>query len=182
MNTKKIVISTIVALLGIILIFVFIWFIRQQQIVNEVQLQKIEITTPEIESVVTELFAISAQVKEVRENSLLVDVLNNDPANQALSTREVLVTNDTVIMRRALKDSQIYEREMTVYKNLIANLKAQAEATGIQPEEWPLVPTNFIETTITFNQIETGNRVWITAKEDIRTAERFTAKSIKIEI
>ena len=180
MNIKKIVISIAVVLLGLTLIFVFVWLTRQQQ--NEVKPQEVEIVTPEIELVVTELFAISAQVKEVKENSLLVDILNNDPVNQTLSVREVLVTNDTVIMKRALKDSQIYEREMTVYRNLIAELKAQAEATGIQPEEWPLVPTNFIETTIAFNQIVTGNRVWIIANEDIRTAEKFTAKSIKIEI
>jgi len=182
MNIKKIVISIAVVLLGLTLIFVFVWLTRQQQTINKEQPQEAEIVTLEIESVVTELFAISAQVKEVKENSLLVDILNNDPVNQALSVREVLVTNDTVIMKRALKDSQIYEREVTVYRNLIAELKAQAKATGIQPEEWPPVPTNFIETTIAFNQIVIGNRVWIISNEDIRTAEKFTAKSIKIEI
>ena len=180
MNTKKFIISVIAALLGLILIFVFVWFARQQQ--NEVQLQEAETIAPKTELPAIEVFTMSAQVREVRGASLLVDVLNNDPANQALSTREVLVTNDTVIMRRALKDSQIHEREMTAYRNLIAELKAQAEATGIQPEEWPPVPANFTETAITFNQIVVGNRVWIITNEDTRTAERFTAKSIKIEI
>ncbi len=180
MNTKKFVISAIAILLGLILIFVFVWFARQQQ--NEAQLQEAGIVTPGDELPAIEVFAISAQVREVRENSLLVDVLDNNLTNQALSAREVLITNDTVIRRRALKDSQVYERELTAYRNLIANLKAQAEATGIQPEEWPPVPTNFTETAITFNQIAVGNRVWITTNEDTRTAERFTATSIKIEI
>jgi len=182
MNTKKIIISIITALFGLSLIFIFIWFIRQQQTVNKIQLQETEIIAPEIESVATEVFTISAQVKEVRENSLLVDVLDNNLANQALSVREVLVTNDTIIMKRALKDPQTYEREMTAYRNLIAELKARAEATGVQPEEWPPVPINVTETTIAFNQIIAGNRIWVIANENIRTAERFIAKSIKIEI
>jgi len=181
MNTKKIIISIITALFGLSLIFIFIWFIRQQQTVNKIQLQETEIIAPEIESVATEVFTISAQVKEVRENSLLVDVLDNNLANQA-SVREVLATNNTIIMKRALKDPQIYEREMTIYRNLIAELKARAEATGIQPEEWPPVPINVTETTIAFNQIIAGNRIWVIANENIRTAERFIAKSIKIEI
>jgi len=183
MNIKKFFIpAVIIILIGLALIF--IWLIRQQQ--NEAQLQGLQAIAPELKPIETEteieVFTISAQVREVRAASLLVDTLSNDLTDKAPLAREVLVTNDTVIMRRALKDSQVYEREITAYRNLIAELKTQVEETGIQPEEWPLVPANFIETEITLNQIETGSRVWIIAGEDIRTAESFTAASIKVEV
>jgi len=181
MNIKKYFIPIIVILVGLVLIFVFIWFARQQ---NEIQPPELQEITPGLEQTERrmEVFTISAQVREVRAASLLVDVLVTDVTEGLPLMREVLVTPNTVIMRRMLKDLQEYTKEMAEYRSLIAELQAIAEETGVQPQEWPPVPTTFTETAITLNQIETGSRVWIIAGEDIRTAESFTAASIKVEI
>ena len=112
---------------------------------------------------------------------MLIETPSIHPLEELPTVREVLVAEDTIIVKRIEKDSEIYEREIEEYMRLEREIMAQIEA-GIKPADWPGFPEYYLETEITLADIEVGNRVFVEADQNIKWAERFTATKIAIEL
>ncbi len=182
METKKILIPIVALLVGLVLGFAFGYPAGQQQAkqLAEAELQQLREIVEEVWPIEPEMFSVSGQVLEIKANSLLVETSSVHPLEELPAVREILATNDTVIVKRTEKDPEIYEREMEEYMRMEEEIMGQEEA-GIEPEEWPAFPEHYLETEITLNQIETGNRIRAEAGQNIKWDEKFTAAKITVE-
>lgn len=182
METKKILIPIVALLVGLALGFAFGYPAGQQQAkqLAEAELQQLREIVEEFWPVEPEMFSVGGQILEVKASSLLVETLSVHPLEELPTVREILAADDTVIVKRTEKDPEIYEREMEEYMRLEEKIMSQAEA-GIEPEDWPEFPEYYLETEISLNQIEPGNRIRAEAGQDIKWAENFTAAKITVE-
>ena len=118
-----------------------------------------------IEKINRNSFELTAQ--ETTINPLLK---GDTPGN-----RKVLVNDETQILKRVGKDKARYKAEMAAYnqaKEDYLNKKTDTMPTRPDLEE-------YIE--ISFDDLEVGNKLIIESEEDIKFAEEFTAKTIKVE-
>jgi len=180
MNAKTILIPVVTLLVGIGLGFSLGQLIGElhdrQQV--EAELQRLRGIIKEFWPIEPVILSLSGQVLEVRANSLLIETPLLHPLLEDLPTiREVVVADDTRLVKRVEKDPEVLAREMEEFMRLEEELRALIEA-GIEPEEWPVFPEPFLEVEITLNEIEPGNRVSVEADKDIKWAERFTATRI----
>ena len=111
---------------------------------------------------------------------MLIETPSIYPFEELPTVKEILAAEDTIIVKRIEKDSEIYEREIEEYMRLEREIMAQIEA-GIKSADWPGFPEYYLETEITLADIEVGNRVFVEADQNIKWAERFTATKIAIE-
>lgn len=186
METKKILILISALLIGLVLGFIFGQSITKQQTEQQIrqqveaELQRLRGIVGEFWPTMPEIFSVSGIVKEVKDNSLLIEISYTHPLEELPTIREILVTENTKIIKRTGKDPEVHEREMEENMKLEEKLMPQIE-TGIDPEGWQIFPEAYLETEIALNQIETGSRIRAEANQDIKWAERFTAVKITVE-
>ena len=186
MDVKKILVPVLVLLVGLVLGFIVGqpmgqragYQLARQEVAAE--LQQLREIVEEFWPTQPEMLSISGQALEVKPNSLLIETAQIHPLEKLPVMREVLVTAETVIVRRTEKDPEVYEREMEEYMRLEEEMMDQIEA-GVGPEEWPPFPEPYLENQVALNQVEKGNRIWVEAGQDIKWAESFTAVKIIVD-
>ncbi len=143
MDSKKILIAAVL-LIGLVLVAIFV--IGRPA---DPEAEDFQLTPPEI-------FEISGTVKEVKTNSLVIEAEPIHSFEQLMTEREILATEDTIIVIRTERGFEDYEEEL-------------------EPPDF-----SFTEMVTTLNQIEIGNQVRVKADQDISSAESFTATRITV--
>jgi len=167
METKKILIVIGVLLIGVALGFAVGQIMGKKagyQLAKKEYESEIQRLRTEIEKfwpIEPEMFSISGQVLEVKANSLLIETGQIHPLEKLPKVREVLVTEDTIIVKRTEKEPELLEPE----------IMGEVE-TEIEP---------YTETEINLSDIKVGNRVLVEADQDIKWAESFPATKIAVE-
>ncbi len=111
------------------------------------------------------------EVLDLKSNGLSVMTYAESPlAEEQRPVVEVVITNDTEIVKLTERDWQEYEAEM---ESFFAKIEA-----GEEPEE---EPEYFTREHISLYDINIGDYVMVNTLEDVRTSKTVTATSIEIE-
>jgi len=124
-----------------------------------------------------EIFTIRGTIsnKKAHEITLSAEPETDNPFIDAGPLeRNVLINADTQIFKRTAKDEQDFEQEMEQY--------LQQAALAGDEEAAPGAPTDYVEEIISLDGMREGDAVSITALENIKGAQEFTAAKIYVLI
>ncbi len=118
--------------------------------------------------------SIFGTVKEVRADTIVLEITPMNPFDESPQTRTVQIMNETKIFRNQRKDPAAYQREAAEFqKNIHAQSKNPSNVRIPSPNE-------FSQESAKISDIAVGQRISIAASENIRDKESFTAKTIII--
>lgn len=120
-----------------------------------------------------EITSVRGTVEKIEGNTLTVSVnqvVANPLDRQAPTTRKVTVNENTALVKRTEKPMEEYLAEEEAY------FEALEEAEN--EENLPPAPQSYTEETMTLQDLSAGDRIKITAEENIKYAEEFTASQI----
>lgn len=137
-----------------------------------------------------EMFSVGGTVKEVKKNSIVVETFGSgNPFEELPLIREVVVGDDTVIIKQEPKDSEAFQAEQEEYQEAFEKAQQATSGPGADPAalassvEFPTPPNFFEEIEIELDELEVGSQ--ITAESggvNIKTAESFEATRIVVQI
>lgn len=117
---------------------------------------------------------ISGTVKEVRGKTIVVEILPINPFDESPRTRTITIGNETKILRNETKDTAVFQGEIAEFQKAIQSQKSGPGAAPISP------PRPFREVSAAFSDIHAGQMISVTAQENIRDKESFTATTVNI--
>ena len=138
-----------------------------------------------------QLTGLSPQSFEMRGTSGIVEKIGNSDitiktftqglsGENNLSSRVVLITQDTIIERLTQKDTETINKEQAVF---MGKMKKSQTSIGVPADtELPLPPEPFTREKISLKDIKVGDNAIVTADENIATKSRFTAKNISVQV
>lgn len=144
---------------------------------QSVKIQKLEQQIEEAKKffppVPSDVRSISGTVTSVQGATIVVEVSGN-PFDESPRTRTVTVGSQTRIVRNEQKDPVLFGQELAKFQKAV---RAQAG----KPSPSSLVaPIPFLETPGKLTDIQPGQQVTVTAGENIRDKESFTASMVSI--
>jgi len=111
--------------------------------------------------------SISGTVKEVRADTVKVEIILANPFDESPQARTVKITDETKIILSQRKDPAVYQRELAEFQK---NIRAQA---GKSPAVNLASPNAFIQEPAKISDITVGRQISIAANENIRMRESF---------
>ena len=122
-----------------------------------------------------EIYTIRGTVlsKKTNEITLSADTETDNPfVSQGPLVRNVKIDESTQILKRIIKTDEEFEREIAEY--------IQKTAQAGDEEEVMDPPTDYTEQAIDFDDIVEGDTISVTALENIKGVEEFTASAIHV--
>lgn len=122
----------------------------------------------------TETLAVSGKVKQVTDSSIMlegVSVSSNPFAGDFPTTRNVMITSATRIIKTSQKDGATLQAEMMAFQKSIQGSKGGVTITP---------PSPFSETDATLADIKVGDTVTVTATSNILSAASFSATQVQL--
>ena len=127
---------------------------------------------------VSEIRALSGAIQEIKNNTIfLKSGASSNPFEELPSVREVVVTDNTKIIKQEPKDPKLLQKEMTDYQKTFEEAQKEPSATTI----FPTPPMPFVEEEITIAELKVGDQITVEANENIKTATRFEATRIVLQ-
>ncbi|MBI5400894.1 MAG: hypothetical protein HZB12_02175 [Candidatus Yonathbacteria bacterium] len=117
---------------------------------------------------------LSGTVTAVNGNRITLHTQSANPFDDdpSLSTRTVLITSETKIVKLSQKDPKEMQAEMTAFMKNMQTIKGGTPAMPPEP---------FTRASATATDIAVGISLNITATENIKTAKEFTTSEIQIQ-
>lgn len=116
---------------------------------------------------------LSGAVTAVNGNQIIIHTESTNPFDDpSLADRTVLITNSTKITRISQSDTAAFQAEMEAFMKQMQSGKG---AGGTPPQ-----PSEPIRTTVSASSIVVGDTLTVTATENIKSSEKFTASEIQI--
>lgn len=116
---------------------------------------------------------LSGAVTAVNGNQIIIHTESTNPFDDpSLADRTVLITNSTKITRISQSDTAAFQAEMEAFMKQMQSGKG---AGGTPPQ-----PSEPIRTTVSTSSIVVGDTLTVTATENIKSSEKFTASEIQI--
>jgi len=116
---------------------------------------------------------LSGAVKEIRGSTIVMEVSPVNPFDESPRSRNVTLASGTKIVRTERKDPAVYQREIADFQKA---LQSRTKA-GTAPVS---LPNPFRETPAQLSDIRVGGQISVTAGENIRDKEAFTADIVSI--
>lgn len=116
--------------------------------------------------------SISGTVKEVKGGVITMETFSASPFDETPRMRNVSVSGDTKITRNEQRDPAAYQRELDAFQKAIQSVKP-----GSAP---PTPPNPFREVAVKIEDLKQGDQISVTADENIRDKESFTANTISV--
>lgn len=120
-----------------------------------------------------EMRSIVGIVKEVQGNTITIEFSPANPFDESPRIRIVTIVSKTKITQNEQKDPATIEREAKEFQKVIQSQKSGAPQSVA-------FPTSFREIPAVFSDIRTEQQVSVTAAENIRDKESFTATQVSI--
>jgi len=118
--------------------------------------------------------ALTGRVTAVNGNVVTLAVSGAlNPFEEVPATREVVVTDTTVIERQSRKDPATLQRETAAYQQEVAKARAEGVPPGTPPS--PLTTAK-----LALSDLKAGDAVLVEAGEDIQEKARFEATDIQV--
>ncbi len=179
MEINKVYFALIIFLVGIFLGFsVGILYKSKQAAQNSnidqkllSQLEKAKKIFPPI----LEMRSVSGTIKKINKNTVTIE--SSPPLNpfeEFPLVRDVLITENTKIVKQEQKNSAEFQKEIEAYQKKISE-QAQANLSI------PILPLPFIEKEIKIDGIKEGNIILVEADENIKAMTSFKATKIIVQ-
>jgi len=123
--------------------------------------------------------SLTGTVTAVNSNVVTMSVTGNmNPFDDSPTVREVVVTDATVIETQSAKDPAVFQKEVAAYQAEVA----KAAGKGTAPAAIGTPPPSPFETKkIAVGDLQEKDAITVTAAENIKTAARFNAASIRVQ-
>ena len=127
-----------------------------------------------------EIFSISGAIKKIDGNVLTIETPPSpNPFEELPTMREVVVGDDTEIIKREQKSPEVFNREIAAYEQALN--RAQLDPSVPAPTDFPIPPDPFKETKIALDGLEVNNQILVDAgSENIKDSARFGAVRIVV--
>ena len=128
-----------------------------------------------------EITSISGEVQEIQNNKISLKISPLEPlADSSLDNRIIEVDENTKIYQLTEKDQEQYQKEMDEFdkqmEEQIEDPKAMAEIT-----EPAILPEMYTKQEINLTDIQAGDRLTVTAQEDIKEVKEFKVIEITVQ-
>lgn len=139
--------------------------------------------------VMSEMRSVSGTVTKVSGNVVTISTPpSNNPFEDVPTTRDVVVTAATKVIKNVQKDQKVYQEEMTAYQAALQKAQkaapAAGPAAGASPASaavaFPVPPMPFDEKELKVSDIKTGDMISVEAAQNIKTQTRFEATRITV--
>ncbi len=117
---------------------------------------------------------ISGTIKNVSGRTVTLEIESPNPFEDIPKTRMVTISASTKIILQKQKDPAVLQRELAVFD---ASVKTLATKPGTPS---PMFPSPFQETSGVASDLKPGQSVTITADQNIRDAEAFEAREMRL--
>ena len=117
---------------------------------------------------------ISGTVKSVSGSKVTLEIESPNPFEDIPKTRMVTISASTKIILQKQKDPAVLQKELAVFD---ASVKTLATKPGTPS---PAFPSPFQETSGVASDLKPGQSMTITADQNIRDAEAFEAREIRL--
>jgi hypothetical protein len=122
-----------------------------------------------------EILSRNGSVQSVNGDKISIKINPVEPlADPALDTRTVVVTDATIVTRIVPRDTDVLKKEMEVF---IEQMK-KPPVSGKEPATPPI---SFTRETAKAGDIKVGDRVTVTAGENVKNMKEFGVTSIEIQ-
>ena len=129
---------------------------------------------------VAEVRSLPGTVKSISEQIVTIDVsAPPNPFEEWPQEREVIVTQNTKIVKDEAKKPDVFQKEMEVYQKSMADFQARIKEGGVIAAP-PVPPTPIVETTSTIQGIKPGDKITVYASEDVKNQISFEAVRIVV--
>jgi len=127
---------------------------------------------------VSEIRTLSGAIQEIKNNTIfLKSGASSNPFEELPQVREVVVTENTKIIKQKPKDSKLLQEEMADYQKALEEAQKEPSATTV----FPTPPMPFAEEEITIADLKVGDQITVEANENIKTKTRFEASRIILQ-
>jgi len=148
------------------------------------QLEKAKAFFPTI----SEMYSVFGTVKEIKGNTITIETIESpNPFEDIPLIREIIVTQNTEIIKQENKDPEQYQKEFDEY---LIKVDEQIEILPLDPllppdpsiPQEPLIPPDpFEEKTIGINDIKINDQISVDAGKNIKTLKSFEAVKIMVQ-
>lgn len=131
-----------------------------------------------------DLFSISGTVKEVKSDSVVIEAFpSSNPFEELPLMREVVVTEETVIVKQEPKDPKVFQAEQEEYQEALQEAQQAVGGPGAPPAaaNLPPPPNFFEEVELAIEDLAVGDQVSVEAGRNIKTETRFEAVRIVLQ-
>lgn len=119
---------------------------------------------------------ISGQVKAVGDDTLTLSTPRTNPFDESPVSRQVVVTEDTKIIKNVNKSAAEMKKEQEAYQKKMSEWKPGGTSTP------PTPPMPFVEETISLSDIKENDQISVEAATQIRMSEKFEAVKIMVQM
>ncbi len=129
-----------------------------------------------------EIFSISGAIKKIDGNVLTIETPESaNPFEDFPTMREVIVNDDTEIIKREQKSPEVFNREIAAYEQALNRVQRQLDPSVPAPTDFPMSPDPFKETKIALDGLEVNNQILVDAGgENIKDSARFGAVRVVV--
>jgi hypothetical protein len=125
-----------------------------------------------------EIRVLSGAIQEIKNNTIfLKSGASLNPFEELPEVREVIVTENTKIIRQKPKDSELLQKETADYQKAFEKAQKESSATTI----FPTPPMPFTEEEIKIADLKVGDQITVEANENIKTKTSFEASRIIVQ-
>jgi len=122
-----------------------------------------------------EIKTVSGEVAQIKDNQIEIKIQPIEPlADPALDTRIVQIQDDTKVYQIEQKSQADYQKEIEEFNKKLKEQAAQPVAGSLTS------PEPFIRKQASLSDIKVGQRIYVLATDNIRTAKEFKAVEISI--
>ncbi len=127
-----------------------------------------------------EVRLVSGTIKEVKESSIIIQVQDSaNPFDDTPRIREVLVRENTKIIKQTPKDQTVITKELESYQKSL-QLVQQKIKVGEKNVVFPQPPSYFNEKEITLEDLNINDQVAVDADSNIKLSVKFEAAKITL--
>ncbi|MCX6786522.1 MAG: hypothetical protein NTU85_01730 [Candidatus Kaiserbacteria bacterium] len=117
---------------------------------------------------------VSGKISGINGNTVTIAVNETSPFDDSPTAREVVVGENTKIVKMDFKDQTVFKQELEEYQKITS---AQTDKTKI-----PTPPIPFTEKEISLSDLKVGDQITVEAGENIKTETKFTATKITLQV
>lgn len=125
-------------------------------------------------SIPSDIRTLSGVVTVVKGGEILIHTQEANPLEPWLDDRTILINADTKVFKLSKKDQKTIKSEMDAFMNKMQSSKADLGAMGASPNPFVSIPVDV-------SSIAVGDRIDVSAVDNIRTKREFTASEIQIQ-